>query len=123
VSETVRLPAHLEVAGFVRRVAAAGGFAAVIARGEPDSGTILLVLRDPRTNPRLFERMPQPDGDRPWTLNRTQDAENALEFEDYLTRRRAQDPDLWITQDPDLWIVELDSPNPERFIGDSASQG
>jgi hypothetical protein len=115
VSDTVRLPAHLEVSGFVRRVAAAGGFAAVIARGEPDCGTILLVLRESRTNPRLFERMPQPDGSRPWTLSRTQDIDNAREFDDYLARRR--------NQDPDLWIVELDSPNPERFIGDSASQG
>ena len=115
MSETVRLPAHLEVAGLIRRVATAGGFAAVIAKGEPDSGTILLVLRDPRTNPRLLERMPQPDGSRPWSLNRIQDLENTQEFDDYLARRRAQDPDLW--------ILELDTPNPERFIGDSVSQG
>lgn len=111
----MRLPAKLEVAGLIRRVAANGGFAAVIARGEPDSGTILLILRDPRTNPRLFERMPQPDGSRPWTLNRTQDPDNTQDFDDYLGRRKAQDRDLW--------IVELDSPNPERFIGDSAAQG
>ena len=115
MSETVRLPAHLEVAGLIRRVAAEGGFAAVIAKGEPDSGTILLILRDARTNPRLFERMPHPDGTRPWTLNRTQDIDNKYEFEDYLMRRQAQDRDLW--------IVELDSPNPERFIGDSPSTG
>ena len=115
MSETVRLPAHLEVSGLMRRVATAGGFAAVIARGERDAGTILLVLRDSHTNPRLFERMPQPDGTRAWTLNRTQDSEKKQEFEDYLTRRSQQDNDLW--------IVELDVPNPERFIGDSATAG
>ena len=115
MSETVRLPAHLEVSGLIRRVAAAGGFAAVIARGERDAGTILLVLRDSRTNPRLFERMPQPDGTRAWTFNRVLDDENKQEFEDYLTRRSRQDSDAW--------IVELDVPNPERFIGDSAAAG
>ncbi len=115
MSETVRLPAHLEVSGLIRQVSAVGGFAAVLTRGEPDAGTILLVLRDSRTNPRLFERMPHPDGSRPWTLNRTQDNENKQEFEDYLTRRSRQDSDLW--------IIELDVPNPERFIGDSASAG
>lgn len=112
MSETARLPAHLEVAGLIRRVGAAGGFATVLAKGEPDSGTILLVVRDPRNNPRILERMPQPDGSRPWTLNRAQDTENKDDFEDYLVRRRAQDPDLW--------MIELDIPNPERFIGDSS---
>jgi hypothetical protein len=115
VSEEARLPAHLEVAGLMRRVAAEGGFATVIAKGERDAGTILLVLRDPRTNPCLFERMPHPDGTRPWTLNRVQDADNKQEFEEYLTRRARQDRDVW--------IVELDVPNPERFIGDSAAAG
>lgn len=112
MSETARLPAHLEVAGLIRRVGAAGGFATVLAKGEPDSGTILLVVRDPRNNPRILERMPQPDGSRPWTLNRVQDTENKHNFDDYLVRRRAQDPDLW--------MIELDIPNPERFIGDSS---
>lgn len=114
MSEAARLPAHLEVAGLLRRVAAAGGFAAVLAKGERDAGTILLVTRDSRTNPRVFERIPHPDGSRPWTLNRSQNPENKQEFEDYLARRQAQDRDLW--------ILELDIPNPERFIGDSAAQ-
>lgn len=115
MNEAARLPAHLEVAGLMRRVASEGGFATVVAKGERDAGTILLILRDSRTNPRLFERMPHPDGSRVWTLNRAQDTENRQEFEDYL-RRRAR-------QDEDVWIVELDIPNPERFIGDSPTDG
>lgn len=115
MSDAARLPAHLEVAGLMRRVAGEGGFATVLAKGERDAGTILLVLRDSRTNPRIFERMPHPDGTRPWTLNRVQDDENKQEFDDYLTRRSRQDSDLW--------VIELDIPNPERFIGDSAAAG
>ena len=111
MSDDARLPTKLEVSGLIRRVGAAGGFAAVLARGEPDSGTILLLLRDSRTNPRLFERMPQPDGTRQWTFNREQDIENPQDFDEYLARRRAQDGDVW--------IVELDIANPERFIRES----
>ena len=110
MSEGTRLPARLEVTALMRRVVAEGGFATVIARGEPDSGTILLVMRGSSTNPTLWERMPQLDGTRRWTPNRTQHPEKVEEFEDYLARRAAQDQDLW--------IVELDIPNPERFVGE-----
>lgn len=105
------MPAHLEAGGLIRRVNAAGGFAAVIARGEREAGTLLLVLRDSRAIPTIWERMPQLDGTRPWTLIRTQDTDKPDEFEEYLARRRRQDGDLW--------IIELDIPNPERFIGET----
>ncbi len=103
-----RLPAHLEVAGLIRVVEAAGGFAMVIARGERDAGTLLVVCCDNGENAAAFERMPQPDGTRTWTLARKQDPENPKEFWDWCDRRRRQDDDLW--------IVELDIPDAERFI-------
>ena len=109
MSDEARLPAHLEVGGLIRQVSAAGGFAAVIQRGDREAGTIVLVLREKGANPRVFERMPQPDGARTWIATRAQDPENPQEFEAYLSRRG--------NRDPDLWIVELDVPNPERFIG------
>lgn len=105
----VRIPAHIEVGGLIRSVEAAGGFATVIAKGEREAGTILVVCcaRDEPT--RAFERMPHPDGTRVWTLSKTQNAENPSEFSDYLARRSKQDSDLW--------IVELDIARGERFIG------
>lgn len=109
MSEAARLPAQLEVSGLIRRVAAAGGFAAVLRKGEPDAGTILIVWRENGVNPTAYERLPQPDGRRTWTATRIQDTENPSEFEDYLARRGERDPDLW--------LIELDVPNPERFIG------
>jgi hypothetical protein len=110
-----RLPAHLEVSGLLRQVQAAGGFAAVIHKGERDGGTILVVLTENGANARIFERMPDPIGTRPWSLVMTENTENKPKFSDYLTRRGAQDPDLW--------IVELDIANGERFIGLPAPQG
>ena len=103
-----RLPAHLEVAGLIRAVQAAGGFATVIAKGERDAGTLLVVCCVNGAQAVAFARMPRPDGTRGWTLAKTEDAENPVEFADYLARRRRQDSDLW--------IVELDVPDAERFI-------
>lgn len=104
-----RIPAHLEVSGLVRRVGAEGGFATVLHKGEPDAGTILLVLLENGRNSRVFERMPQLDGSRKWTATRTEAADSKEKVDEYLTRRGQKDPDLW--------IVELDIPQAERFIG------
>lgn len=110
-----RLPAHLEVTGLIRAVEAAGGFATVIAKGERDAGTLLVVCSEKGGQSAAYERMPQPDGSRAWTLSRGQDAENPHEFWDYCERRKRQDADLW--------IVELDVPNGERFIDIGGTHG
>ena len=106
---TARLPAHLEVSGLLRQVAAAGGFAAVLHKGEREAGTIVVVCAENGAARRVFERMPSADGDRDWALSKSEAVESAQLIDDYLTRRQAQDPDLW--------IIELDIPNGERFIG------
>ncbi|MYL96621.1 DUF1491 family protein [Novosphingobium sp. FGD1] len=110
-----RLPAHLEVSGLIRRVNAEGGFAAVLAKGERDAGTILAVLTHNGASGRIYERMPDLDGARKWRCTRRHDAEKPDEFQSYLDRRRAQDPDMW--------IVELDSADAERFIGVEPDKG
>ena len=103
-----RLPAHIEVSGLIRAVEQAGGFATVIATGERDAGTLLVVCCAKGGPATAYERMPQPDGTRAWTVSRSQGIENPKEFWDYLDRRKEQDGDLW--------IVELGVPDAERFI-------
>ncbi len=105
---TARLPAHIEVSALIRAVDAQGGFATVVAKGERDAGTILVLTTDRHQNSSLYERMPHLDGSRRFELVRTQDSENKDEFEKYLVRRKRQDTDIW--------IIELDIPNAERFI-------
>jgi len=104
-----RLPAHLEISGLIRAVDAAGGFATVIEKGERDAGTILVICCENGANARLYERMPQLDGSRKWTLSKVQDPENPAEFSEYCERRKRQDADLW--------LIELDIADSERFIG------
>ena len=109
---TGRLPAGFEASALIRLAEANGGFGVVLHRGEPDSGTILIVILDNQgfgqTLARAYERLPKPDGTRGWAITKAQDAEKKDEFENYLTRR--------IEQDRDLWVVELTIAEGERFI-------
>ncbi len=103
-----RLPTHVEVGGLIRAVEAAGGFAMVLQKGERDAGALAIVMSHRGTPARLWERMPQMDGSRKFVLSRTQEVEKPREFQEYLSRRK--------DQDQDLWIVEIDVADAERFI-------
>jgi hypothetical protein len=107
--EEARLPAYVEVSGLVRQVSAAGGFATVIAKGERDGGTIMVVTCEKGLGFRAWERMPQADGTRGWACVREADPGEPEAFTLFLDRRKQQDSDLW--------IVELDIAAGERFIG------
>ena len=103
-----RLPAHLEVSSMIRLAESNGGFAMLLHKGERDAGTILIISMFRGADMRLFERMPQLDGTRPFVLSKSQDMEKPSEFDDYIARRRSQDPDIW--------VLEVDIDDPERFI-------
>lgn len=99
----------------IRAVEAAGGFAAVLHKGEREAGTILAVLTENGANSRLFEQMPDAEKGRVWVCSKAQNPENRQEFSEYLKSRGARDPDLW--------IVELDIADGERFILSQGSTG
>jgi hypothetical protein len=103
-----RLPAHLEVSGLIRAAEVSGGFAAVLQHGEKDAGVILVVTMDRGEGRCLWERMPQLDGSRKFTLTKAEIPEQKEEFTDYFDRRRRSDPDSW--------VIELDIANPEQFV-------
>lgn len=103
-----RLPAHLEVAGILRLAEAQGGFATVLAKGERDAGTILLVTTCRGEAARLYERMPALDGSRSFVASKAEDPDNRQDFSEYLARRRRQDADIW--------LIEVDIDDPERFV-------
>lgn len=104
-----RLPAHFEINGLIRAVQAEGGFATVLATGEKHAGTIMIICCENGTKLRAYERMPQLDGSRAWTLSQAEASDKKHEFAEFCARRQKQDPDLW--------MIELDIANPERFIG------
>ena len=103
-----RLPAHLEIGGLIRLAETRGGSAMVLAKGERDAGTILLVTLCRGQDATLYERMPQLDGSRRFVATKQQNPEKPLEFSEYL-QRRAQ-------QDPDIWVLEADVDDPAQFV-------
>ncbi|WP_421836492.1 DUF1491 family protein [Novosphingobium sp.] len=121
-----RLPAALEATALIRLAEANGGFGMVLHRGEPDSGTIVIVILNNQgfgqTLARAFERLPRADGTRGWAQSKAQDPENKAEFEEYLKRRVAQDRDLWIVEltiaEGEQLILNLDTKeNKPGFMG------
>lgn len=107
MSSAGRLPAHLEAASIIRLAESLGGYATVLAKGERDGGTILIAMLCRGGPAQLHERMPSLDGSRKFVATKAQSPDNPTEFSEYLERRRARDPDIW--------IIEVDIDDAERF--------
>jgi len=104
-----RLPSALLVAALVRRAHDAGGFAAVLARGDADAGALLVVAVE-RGAARVLERGLGPRGT-PALIDATPSHADPQVVDEYWRRRRARDPDLW--------VVELDVAGAERFVAET----
>ena len=106
-----RLPAHLEVAAIMRRAEAEGGFAMVLRKGDPDRGTLTLVVQQRGEIRGILERELGPSFTYEWIFKPA-----GSESLDELVARRER-------FDTDFWLIELDVAEPERFIAEMASQG
>ena len=103
---SARLSASVVVSALIRKAEAEGGFGAVLAKGDAEAGSILVLLTERSANSRLYERVLRPDGAYSWT----QVIENAEEVPQFVARRRRYDPDLW--------VLELDIASQERFAAE-----
>ena len=101
----MRLAAGLKVSALLRAVAAAGGFAVVLARGDDTAGSIAVVVRGQDEDVMLAPMMGA-DG-------RYTHVEVARGAAVSVWGERARQ------RDPDLWLLELDIPDAARFIADS----
>lgn len=105
-----RLATSVLATSLMRRCESIGGFAAVISKGDPTAGSILVILTEMGGNPRLLERVLQADGAYSWQVTSIQDTDKRQDFLHLLERRRSFDPDLW--------LIELDVPSAERFAAE-----
>lgn len=112
---TPRLTSRMTIDALFRRVRAAGGFATVVAHGDDQAGAILLLCAERGAVTALLERTVDLDGVYRWTRCGPQDVESAEARDSYISRRRAQDPDLW--------LVELDIAQAERFAAETSTSG
>jgi len=107
---TPRLATSVLVSGLSRRAEADGGFAAVIAKGDPTAGSLLVILAERGRKLRILERLLQPDGLYLWQDVGGQSVDKEDEVSALIQHRRRVDPDLW--------VLELDIPSPERFAAE-----
>lgn len=94
----------------LRRTEAAGGFAAIVAKGDDMSGTILVQCRDRGEPGPLLERRFSADGTYIWEAVGPSDPKDGESGANYRERRRKADPDLW--------IVELDIADAARLVAE-----
>ena len=106
-----RIRARLWVDACLAACRSRGVMAAVLASGDPDSGSVLIKWRPPGGQGAVLTRMPGPDGERIWV--RATGPENAAEqtCDEYWKRQRARDPDIWVLEieSDELWHP-LDEP-------------
>src|SRR3546814_5704409 len=76
-----RLSSSVFVTALMRRTESEGGYAALLAKGDPTAGAVLVVLAEGGRKLRLMERLLQPTGDYPWQEAVGEAAENDDEFE------------------------------------------
>ena len=105
-----RLQSSLLVTALIRRAESQGGFAAVLAKGDPTSGALLVILAERGRKLRFLERVLQPQGTYSWQGVGEEALANTEETEKFLARRRKYDPDIW--------LIELDVPSAERFAAE-----
>ena len=110
-----RLPAALEAAGLVRRAEATGDFAAILKKGDPDRGALLLVVSSRGRHVGCLERTLAADGGYRWASVGPIESSESQKVAEFLAQRTRFDADLW--------AIELDIADAERFIAETTAQG
>ena len=99
----------------MRRVTADGDFAAVMRRGDPERGSLLIVVSSRGRHIASLERIVDLDGGYRWQAAGPGESASSAEIAEFLAKRARFDEDLW--------AIELDIAEPERFIAETTSMG
>ncbi len=102
-----RLTPEIEVSALLARAQALGGFGAVLRKGDPDRGAIILSLLERGKPVLLLQRRLEASGDYGWESRAAGDSHSHQQHLAHLSRN-----------DPDLWLLELDIPSAERFVAE-----
>jgi hypothetical protein len=109
----MRLKSRFLIDLLIRRAEAAGGFATVIAKGDEQSGIILVQCSERGAPGPLLERRFSPTGHYIWEAVGPDDPKDGESRTNYQNRRQQADPDLW--------IVELDIADAPRLVAEWAA--
>jgi hypothetical protein len=93
-----RLKTGLWIRALIRRCDLAAVAVAVAARGDADSGAVLLKFNDRETGCSVLAQARGPDGELVW-MRATGPAPVAeADADSYIARQRRRDPDLWVVE-------------------------
>ena len=95
----------------LRRASTSGGFATVVRKGDPDRGSLLLIVSSRGRHIAVLERILSLSGDYEWTRAGPAESASSAEVGDFVSRRARFDDDLW--------AIELDIADAERFIAET----
>jgi hypothetical protein len=109
----MRLKSRFLVDLLLRRTEAAGGFATVLAKGDENSGIILVQCSDRGELGPLLERRFSANGQYIWEAVGPAGAKDGESRAAYQERRRKADPDLW--------LIELDIADAPQLVAEWAA--
>lgn len=104
----MRLAAGLKVSALLRAVSAAGGFATVLARGDEQSGSIAVAVRE-GVEELLLAPVMAISGGYEWVESARGEA-----VPGWIERARRRDPDLW--------VVEIDIADAASFVAETLAR-
>ena len=96
-------------------MAADGGFAAVMRKGDEERGSLLLFIANRGRHVACLERVLSLKGAYGWQAIGPRESAGSAEIADFLAKRARFDEDLW--------AIELDIADPERFIAETTFEG
>lgn len=101
------LSTDIWVGALIRRAELGGAFAAVLRKGDPRAGAVLVKVLDRRENRvALYAEATRGDGERIWM--RPLKSENEADLDAYAERAARIDPDVW--------VVEVDDRQGRHFL-------
>jgi hypothetical protein len=103
-----RLSPSIEADGLIRQAQQVGGFGAVLRRGDSRRGSIILLITDRGRHVACLERRLTLGGSYAWSK-----AGPGLDAPPQAVSEWAEKR---VKFDEDAWLIELDIPQPERFI-------
>ncbi len=110
-----RLPARLEVAALVRAVQGEGGFASILHKGDPDRGTISLLVAERGQPQAVLERRMTADFTYRWSEGAPPARDQGFDWRTWIENQSRIDPDCW--------LIELDVADAQRFIAETTASG
>ena len=105
-----RLQSSILVNALQRRAESEGGFVAILAKGDPGAGAVIVILAERGRKVNLLERVLEGGERYVWRSIGEQALGNEEELQKFLDKRRRFDPDIW--------LIELDVASAERFAAE-----